>query len=87
MSKYIATLSNNRGDVHARNLFELQSTLCAQLNVPNDILTYTFLREAALGTLKGRRLYVLKCSGIEEVRKVYKRANELTETLQPSEAS
>lgn len=78
MAKYIATLTENRGEVHARNLFELQTTLCAQLNVPKDIFTYSFLREAALGTLKGRRLFVLKCSGIESVSKLYSKIDTIT---------
>lgn len=72
MSKYVATLTKDRGEVQARNLFELQSTLCTKLNVPDSLLTYHLLRSAALDRLKDRNLNMLLFLGIQDVRKTYK---------------
>ncbi len=72
MSKYIATLTNERGDVNARNLFELQTALCAKLDVPPTVLSYHFLRTAALENVKERKQCILECLGIKSIRKTYK---------------
>lgn len=71
-SKYIATLTNGRGEVSARNMKQLQDSLCQQLKVDDKILTYHLIRSAALNTLQDRSRILLTHIGIESVKQTYK---------------
>lgn len=72
MAKYIAKLVSGE-EVAARNLFELQTTLCQRLSISDNILTYSLLRKAALGQIKDRGLLILKSLNISSVGKAYKK--------------
>lgn len=72
MQKYIVKLITGE-EVFARNLFEMQTTLCNKLNVSSNILTYSLLRSAALGRVKDRGNLILKSLQIASVDKKYKK--------------
>jgi len=73
MSKYIAKLNGDRTDVSARNLYELQTRLCEELQVSSTLLTYHLLRGAVLNNTKMRAHELLTHLGILEIQRVYKR--------------